>query len=65
MSKYTASIGSKLDWRQKELWDKICEYRGQKSAEYLRQLVLAEIERVQSTKRYVKWLEKREGKAKQ
>ena len=62
MSKYSASIGSKLDWRQKELWDLVCDYRGVKSAEYIRQLVLAEIERVQSTKRYVKWLETREDK---
>lgn len=61
--KYTNSIGTKLDWRQRQLWGYVCEYKGTKSAEYIRRLVLLEIDRVTSDNRFKKWLKEKEREA--
>lgn len=54
--KYTNSVGTKLDWRQRQLWGYVCRYKGLKSAEYIRQLILREIGETVKHKAFEKWL---------
>lgn len=54
--KYTNSVGSKLDWRQKQLWNYVCQFKGLKSAEYLRSLILNEISVTTKRRDFEKWL---------
>ena len=60
-SKYTNSIGTKLDWRQKQLWDYLCNHRGIKSAEYLRRLVLDVIDEYTKRPDFKKYVKQRDA----
>lgn len=55
-TKYLDSVGTKLDPYQRQRWAWLCEYRGVKSAEYIRRLISEEIDRHSKDKDWKVWV---------